>query len=421
MSGETTESLYRMKVLLSIIQYGWFEQLLSYHNESNLYLDKTNRFYDISKMTGNPIPIDRTGHPDSWNVINFYSTPIPTVPDNWNMSFEEVLIKRAEEIWSVGKPVQVWYSGGIDSVAVLIAFYRTKKPEDKLIVYYSQDSIDEFPSFAERILKLDVIPKRHDNYNTFTLENWRGDFINVTGEPADICFGSYVAENYMDQLDKPWDEILLRDSLTNFNTVRKTEMYDEDDTYAFVEFCREYVKRSPIHIHNIFDFAWWVAFSTKWEWICNRLVFNLTDPSVYVKDLPEKERPLINFYDCPDMQRWSLVNHDLKHKGTWKTYKWPAREFIYNFHSDSGYRDNKEKENSLVKCAPAGSHLATHNAYRDLDHWLTFTNGETITKKDNNYSEYHPLYKYPDLNEEIAFYDKWDILHKSTFNRMKDV
>ena len=70
---------------------------------------------------------------------------------------------------------------------------------------------------------------------------------------------------------------------------------------------------------------------------------------------------MIAFYDCDTIQWWSIINHDLKHKGTWKTYKWPSKEFIYNYNKDADYRDNKVKERSMPKTLP--NHKGFYNLH----------------------------------------------------------
>ena len=53
------------------------------------------------------------------------------------------------------------------------------------------------------------------------------------------------------------------------------------------------------------------------------------------------------FYMTDDFQLWSMNNPDKKIKDTWSTYKWPAKEIIYDFTKDTEYRDTKIKRGSL--------------------------------------------------------------------------
>ena len=42
----------------------------------------------------------------------------------------------------------------------------------------------------------------------------------------------------------------------------------------------------------------------------------------------------ISFFNTDDFQKWSIVNHDVKHGGTWKTYKQPAKDYINKYVKD---------------------------------------------------------------------------------------
>ena len=57
------------------------------------------------------------------------------------------------------------------------------------------------------------------------------------------------------------------------------------------------------------------------------------------------------------------MNKDKKHKGTWLSYKYELKDFIYKFTKDADYRDNKVKVKSLVPLnnINAYPHIRTKN------------------------------------------------------------
>ena len=59
------------------------------------------------------------------------------------------------------------------------------------------------------------------------------------------------------------------------------------------------------------------------------------------------DKNFIHFFSAKDFQKWSISNHEFKIKETWKSYKYVAKECIYDFHKDEDYLLNKEKEQSL--------------------------------------------------------------------------
>ena len=74
-------------------------------------------------MVNTSYVVDRTGHA---NNFNFVYNPIPTNFDNV-LSWKECCLKRAEELWKIGKPITLFWSGGIDSTVAFCALRETKK------------------------------------------------------------------------------------------------------------------------------------------------------------------------------------------------------------------------------------------------------------------------------------------------------
>ena len=92
---------------------------------------------------------------------------------------------------------------------------------------------------------------------------------------------------------------------------------------------------------NIFDLYWWLNFSLKWQDVDSRMIFTYTTCP--------KWQSTLSFYNTEYFQKWSIVNHDIKHNGTWETYKQPAKDYINKYVKDESYRKNKTKEASLIK------------------------------------------------------------------------
>ena len=82
-----------------------------------------NYLYALSRLVICPIPYDRT---DEFNILNVVDNPIPNIPHNWNRTFEEIFLERAEEIWAMDKPIRLWWSGGIDLLQHLHLFSEQK-------------------------------------------------------------------------------------------------------------------------------------------------------------------------------------------------------------------------------------------------------------------------------------------------------
>ena len=92
-----------------------------------------NYIYALGRLVRCPLPYDRTG---DWNIFNVLYDPIPEI-GNWNMTFPEVCHKRAQELWSEERPIRVWWSGGIDSTTTLTALLLNQPTDGELCIVLS--------------------------------------------------------------------------------------------------------------------------------------------------------------------------------------------------------------------------------------------------------------------------------------------
>ena len=288
--------------------------------EENRWINIHNPISYIGRLVRAPRPVDRT---DKFNLLNMTYSPIPIV-GNWNKSFGECCMSRAKEFWKKGKPITLFWSGGIDSSVALISLLETKHNTDILNIRYTQNSIEEFPEMWKRLVKdknnpihdKDVIDKK-------LFEDH--DIIKITGECGDQCFGSDALLDKWDYINKDWETIF-------------TFGYDN---MTIVEVLFETVELAPFEIKTIFDLYWWINFCFKWEDVNSRMLF------IYAQT--PHWQSTFSFFNTEDFQKWSINNHDIKHQGTVKTYKQPAKEFINKYLKDENYRKNKTKELSLIK------------------------------------------------------------------------
>ena len=93
---------------------------------------------------------------DRVNPFNMIYDPVPTV-GKFNKTWEECSMDAAKNLWRLGKPIELFWSGGIDSSGALIALLETKSNSDMLNIRYTKDSIEEFPSVSYTHLTLPTI------------------------------------------------------------------------------------------------------------------------------------------------------------------------------------------------------------------------------------------------------------------------
>ena len=357
----------------------------------------------LSSLVECGMPMDRTD--TNFNYYNYHVDPIPKVESGWDRSIEELFIERAEEIWAMDKPVRLWWSGGIDSTTALVALLRTKKSEHELIIYCDPGPCkEENPHFWSLLEKMDDVTFQFNKMeNIFDFSNWCDGSINITGEPGDPFYGTFVVQNHINDLDKHWTDIFNWDDVT-YPFQDKNDPISNFHRPRFLEFCEKFNAECPFEIRNPFDFTWWIVFALKWQWIETRIAAQLPNPSNY--------KNMVGFYNTQEIQKWSIHNHDMKHKGTWKSYKWPSKDFIYAYDGNADYRDNKTKEKSLPKTYPM--------------RWSSEVNYATpfINKLIMSDGSYHKtLHNGPDYglgyDPEINLYDKWDIYNKPVWDEWK--
>lgn len=233
-------------------------------------------------------------------------------------SFGEICIDTAVKISNMtDRPIAVLWSGGIDSTSALVALMQTVAL-DKITVVCNRASIDEFPSFYEQKIK--------NRVTTISPKQWiktQRNFYSVTGDGGDTVWGvidnSFWANN-QHKINQPWQDCINRNILTD------------------IDFVEEFCSWSGVKIHSWLDLRTWFYLCCKWQDKCMR-------PYSFRQGLTDAD--IVAFYDIDtSFQNWTMNNLDNIIGATWQDYKVPAKEFIYRYHQDLDYLQNKSKVNS---------------------------------------------------------------------------
>lgn len=277
------------------------------------------------------------------------STPaqasLPTPNPNFNLSFGDCSINRAEEIYQQHRklqvPIQLYWSGGIDSSAALAAFVEllgAAEAKKCLEIVMTSSGIIENPFMWEQLI-------RKENFkiiNTLnTTEHWDGSAIMVNGEQGDQVQGTDIYRMLIQQhgesaLVIPWTPDLI------INFIQFKAKVTEYDAIRLAEVLINQVRQAPIDIITLGDFWWWINFTCKWAATFYRIV---------TKSIPNVDATFIDnyffpFYGSNDFQLWSMYKREEKHKGNWATYKWKAKDFVCNFLGNDEYQA-KHRQGSL--------------------------------------------------------------------------
>ena len=297
---------------------------MDYYNSD--IIDDPDYFDGFNKRFGAPI-IDRSGILN--DELKILTPLLPEArPGN---KFKDIVDIKAKAILErakkQNKDIKVSYSGGIDSTLVMSALSKIKDdyPSVKITVVMSKESIKEYPKFFGKHInkKFPVDMANSKNLAEVLAKKNNKDFFIVTGELGDQLFGSALMfrDAFKDKLDKDWEEVF---------------------TPKFVQFWSDLVEENPQQDFSAANVFWWLNFVLKYQWVQLRM-FSMLDGKVPLQNF-------IHFFGGPRFQNWAM-NTDMKVKfpnlKDEKTYKMPAKKYIYDFTGDKVYLKNKTKKGSL--------------------------------------------------------------------------
>jgi len=263
-----------------------------------------------------------------------------------NITYRECCLARAEQILKKQEetdlPIQLMYSGGIDSTTILATFIDLLGVEEtakRITVVMNKESIDENPWFWYKFIRPHMNIQLSDlGYN----DNKFGQCIYVTGELNDQLFGSDLQKDiYLtggnDYLNNKIDMDWFIKYLSNKG------MGDESATLWAEIFIRN-LETCPNHNSTGWDVLWWYNFSWKWIYVYYRifLVSKLKGPM----DTVWLENNYYPFFADTNFQLWSMNSKEQKHQGSWQSYKYTAKKYICDVYGGNEYMQ-KVKRGSL--------------------------------------------------------------------------
>jgi hypothetical protein len=233
--------------------------------------------------------------------------------------------RRAVELWDIGKPIRLWWSGGIDSTCALVSLLKTRRLDTNLTVYLSTNSVQENPRFYDLLVNKKVKLEWHsdENYIYDNDELWNGQTINVNGNGGDELFLAISSTMSMEEFFKIKDSDWI-------NIIKDSDM---------LNVIEKYIDISPYKPKTCWELLWWFArsiddLSTRYH--SPRF---LKDPSVYHLEHA--------FFYTDYFEKWALSNPYAGHNDDYGTYKWPLKKYIYAYDKNEEYLSTKQKESSF--------------------------------------------------------------------------
>jgi hypothetical protein len=248
--------------------------------------------------------------------------PIPNA-EGFNKSFEQVVEERAKELLSLGKQINVVWSGGIDSTLALFALIKYANDPSQITVYGTYTSILESGNLFEN----NILPKgvKHNIKVSSKKEFSNPDEIYVTGFMGNQLFG-------------PTDDFSKNSTITLFH-----HQFNYDDPLApyqkcisgeKLEFLQPMIDASPKKIETVRDLRWWFIFNLDWYTA-------KFDSLVHAKN----RNDIHHFFDTDDFQRYVLTTKEpfTKEVGNALTHRWEMRQLIEDYSGNKHYPWNKTK------------------------------------------------------------------------------
>jgi hypothetical protein len=258
--------------------------------------------------------------------FNYYVTRVWSPPvQKW--SLDQAMEQRVYKLLEKGQTVNLLWSGGIDSTALVTAFIKHTPNLGQLRILYSPWSTYEHPeyiSFLKNFKAIDLVDISGDRYM-----NWDFDGIFVTGDSGDESLASidesFINTHGIEKLHSSWVDLV----------------YAQTNDAALVDFCQQHFKLANRPIETVLHARWWFyticksrsVLSIKSTMLFDREKFNIDD--------------LQGFYDCNEFENYTYWDLETAIIGsTYLSWKQKLKEYAYKFDNLESWYNTKTKHHS---------------------------------------------------------------------------
>ena len=285
-----------------------------------------NSLVDINKIfSSNPTwyPIDRTGcvhHPVNWEVPNVWTVP------SIQLSLEQALESRVKELIALDQPINLYWSGGIDSTTMVTAFLKQGKNLDQLRIIYSPWSTYEHPGYLDFLKKftgLELIDQSGEYYLDSDL-----DGTHVTGDGGDE-YNASMDESF---LEKHGYQTLHCNWIDFFR--------EQGASDVLISFCVEYFAKSQRSIESVLEARWWFYMICK-----NRSILNQNKLPFFInKEKDFDPSRLQGFFDSNTYESYIYWNTDkIMPTSEYSSWKQELKKYCYEFDNMETWYRTKTK------------------------------------------------------------------------------
>lgn len=325
------------KPLLAAVNHEYFNQWLDWKNISYQMVGdifKVDRFAEFNYLVyinsifstkPSGVPVDRTQTVRS--PLNFRVARSWQVPTK-NLSLDQAFSARVEHYLSLDQPINLFWSGGSDSSAMVAAFLKHSPGIDRLRLIYSPHSIYENKKFFDHVTRC---------YPKLFTQDISGDFY-VTHELDGAIVTGHGGDEYTSSLDKSFFDTVgalgLQQSWQDY-------FYQQTHDDSLINFCEEYFALAGRPIRTVLEARWWFYLATKTQAIIPR-------DSSFI-DQADRIKRFSGFFDCEEFESfiWHNTDQIVVPGQDYTSYKKFLRHYVYEFNGDIDFLENTEKKNSL--------------------------------------------------------------------------
>jgi hypothetical protein len=369
-------SVYSKKIL----QFSGFEIAESVGKLHKVIgFDNYNQLLNINSLfSSSPAfdPVDRT---------NLAQGPIVFSPQRaWSvphceLSLETAMEQRVTDLCKTGQKINLFWSGGIDSTAIVVAFLKYAPDLKQCRIIYTPWSTYEHLEFFTLLKTVDNI-----------------ELIDISGDvylSMDLD-GIFVSGNGADEIHASLDESFYKQYGYEFlSTSWKDFFYNKKPDTAFIEFCEQHFALSGQEIRTVLEARWWFYTSCKLTSILNNhdLVFLSSGPVAF------DPGRLVGFFDCQEYEQFIYFNLDkIINTDNYARWKQFLKDFCYSYDGFNDWRENKTKFHSTQVYI----YCRKKQILNDSRHLMLLSNGQKVTADNlplfssNDWNQIRQKYQY---------------------------
>lgn len=313
--------------------YQWFDwKNIKYQPVSNIFkingFTKFNYLVDINSIFStkpNGIPVDRTQ--TILSPLNFKVTRPWCVP-NKSLTLNQAFESRVTNYLSLKQPINMFWSGGADSSAMVAAFLKHSSTTDQLRLIYSPHSIYENKKFFDHVIH---------HYPDLQTQDISGDFYVMRELDGAIVTG-HGGDEYTASLDKSFFETV---GALGIQRPWQDYFYQQTNSNLLIDFCEEYFALAGKPVRTVLEARWWFYLATKTQSIIPR-------DSSFIAQADQIKR-FSGFFDCEEFENYIWNNSDkiVVPEQDYTSYKKFLRQYVYDFDGNIDFLENTEKKNSM--------------------------------------------------------------------------